>query len=84
MKVAFLSDIHANFPALCAALAAAERAHAETIVVAGDMVGGGPHPVEVVRLLAQRRVPAIAGNLERELLSLPQSRKKLAIASTRA
>jgi len=78
MKVAFLSDIHANFPALCAALAAAERAHAETIVVAGDMVGGGPHPVEVVRLLAQRRVLAIAGNLERKLLGLPQSRKKLA------
>ena len=77
MRVAFLADVHANFPALCAALAAAERLGAAATVVAGDLVGSGPHPVEVVRLLLQRGVRAVRGNVERKLLALGDSRRKL-------
>jgi putative phosphoesterase len=70
VRVAFLSDVHANFPALCAALDVAARAGAGTVVAAGDLVGSGPHPVEVVRLLMQRGVRAIRGNVERKLLAM--------------
>ena len=70
MRVAFLSDIHANFTALVAALASAERRGCDRVVVVGDVVGGGPHPVEVIRLLARRRIPAVAGNLDRKVLAV--------------
>lgn len=77
MRVAFLADVHANFPALCAALAAAERLGATAAVVAGDLVGSGPHPVEVVRLLMQRGVRAVRGNVERKVLALTGGGRKL-------
>ncbi len=77
MKIAFIADVHANFPALCAALETAARLGAGTVVAAGDLVGSGPHPVEVVRLLRQRGVRAIRGNVDRKVLELLASGKKL-------
>jgi putative phosphoesterase len=77
MRVAFLSDVHANFPALWRALEGARRHGAEAVVCAGDLVGFGPHPVEVVRLLVEGRVSCIRGNVERKLLGLPSSAKRL-------
>lgn len=76
-RVAFLSDIHANFTALVAALASAARRGCERVVVAGDVVGGGPHPVEVIRLLARRRIPAVSGNLDRKVLSIGDDAARL-------
>jgi len=76
MKIAFISDIHANFPALCAAIAAAEKMGADEIIVAGDMIGGGPHPVEVVRALSGRSCRAVAGNIERKVLAMEGHPKK--------
>jgi len=77
MKVAFLSDIHANFPALSAALQCAAEAGAEEVVCAGDLVGGGPHPTEVVRLLMRQGVRSVVGNVERKVLALAADPKKL-------
>jgi putative phosphoesterase len=77
VRVAFLSDVHANFPALCAALETAQRLGATSVVAAGDLVGSGPHPVEVVRLLMQRGVRAVRGNVERKVLDLARGGKKL-------
>jgi putative phosphoesterase len=68
MKIAVLSDIHGNFPALCSGLRTAERRGAERIFVAGDLVGRGPHPVEVIRLIMELQIPAIKGNMEKKLL----------------
>ncbi len=68
--VAFLSDIHANLPALRAALADVERQGARVGCVAGDLVGDGPHPAEVIDLIRARRLPAIAGNVERKVVAL--------------
>ena len=70
MVIAFLSDIHANFPALCEALGAARRAGAERVVCAGDLVGVGPHPTEVVRLLMETGAEAVRGNMDRRVLAL--------------
>jgi putative phosphoesterase len=78
VKVAFLSDIHANFPALCKALESARRKGARKILCAGDIVGLGPHPTEVVRLLVEEKVLCIRGNVDRKVAAAPQSPKKLA------
>jgi putative phosphoesterase len=68
MKLAVISDIHGNLPALCEAIRDAVARGAEAFVSPGDLVGRGPHPVEVIRLLRERGVPAIRGNMERKLL----------------
>jgi putative phosphoesterase len=70
MRTVFLSDMHANFPALVGALQRAERLGAEAIFAAGDLIGRGPHPVETIRLLARRGIPAIRGNVETRLTTL--------------
>ena len=55
MKLALLSDIHANIQALDTCLAHALDQGAEQFVLLGDFVGYGANPVEVVR-----RVQALA------------------------
>ncbi len=77
MRLVFLSDIHANFPALCRALDWAERHRADRVVCAGDCVGHGPHPTEVVRLLMEQQIETILGNVDRKVLDLLQTPKKL-------
>jgi putative phosphoesterase len=80
MKIAFLSDVHANLPALEAALAAAERLGAERVVVAGDIVGDGPFPAEsIARLRNDSRCDIIRGNVDREIVRLAREKgpKKL-------
>jgi predicted phosphodiesterase len=77
MRVAFLSDIHASFPALCAALEHARAAGADRVLCAGDLVGGGPHPTEVIRLLMEQRISAVAGNVDRKVCALAADPKKL-------
>lgn len=48
MKLALLSDVHANLPALEACLAHAQAMGATRVAVLGDLVGYGPHPAQVV------------------------------------
>ncbi|MEA2623764.1 MAG: hypothetical protein QOH61_2674 [Chloroflexota bacterium] len=60
MRVAVLSDIHANLPALDAVLAALDPLDA--IWVLGDTVGYGPQPDEVVERLEERGARAVLGN----------------------
>ncbi len=60
MKVALVSDVHANLTALEAVLAAVEPVDA--IWVMGDTAGYGPDPSEVIALLQQRGAVMVAGN----------------------
>ena len=60
MKIAVLTDIHANLPALDAVLAALDPVDA--IWVLGDIVGYGPDPNEVVARLRERGAIAVRGN----------------------
>jgi hypothetical protein len=55
--VAVITDIHANLPALQAALARIEELGIDEIYCGGDLVGYGPHPNEVVALIAERAIP---------------------------
>ena len=63
-RVAIVTDIHANLPALEAVLARIEELGIERIYCGGDLVGYGPHPNEVCALLAQREIPTIYGNYD--------------------
>jgi putative phosphoesterase len=67
MRVAVLSDIHGNLPALEAVLAELDADSPDAIVVAGDICGG-PLVPECLALLRARPEPLhwIRGNAERE------------------
>jgi putative phosphoesterase len=63
-RVAVVTDIHANLPALQAALGRIEELGIERIYCGGDLVGYGPHPNGVCALLEERRIPTIYGNYD--------------------
>ena len=60
MRVAVLSDIHANLPALDAVLAA--LGDVDAVWQLGDVVGYGPHPDEVVARLREIGATGVRGN----------------------
>lgn len=62
MKIALISDIHSNLPALKAVLESVEREGCEELYCLGDVVGYGAFPNEVVELLIARQIPTIMGN----------------------
>ena len=64
MRVAAISDIHGNLPALEAVLADIEREGVDEIVVAGDSVSG-PWPAEVFDLLNSIGARIVRGNADR-------------------
>ena len=63
-RVAVITDIHGNLPALEAALGRIEELGIDRIYCGGDLVGYGPHPNEVCALLEERRIPTIYGNYD--------------------
>jgi putative phosphoesterase len=63
-RVAVITDIHANQPALEAVLEAIERTGVDATYCGGDLVGYGPHPNEVCRLIEERELPTIYGNYD--------------------
>jgi putative phosphoesterase len=68
MRVAALSDIHGNLPALEAVLAELEREPVDAIVVVGDIVGG-PFSAEVLdRLVRLPDIRFVRGNADRLVL----------------
>ncbi|MFO0443312.1 MAG: metallophosphoesterase family protein, partial [Betaproteobacteria bacterium] len=69
MRVALVSDIHGNLPALQAVAAAIEAARADLVLNLGDIASGPLWPRETVAWLAGRGWPTIAGNHERQALA---------------
>jgi len=63
-RVAVITDVHANLPALEAALARVDELGVDGLYCGGDLVGYGPHPNEVCALLAERAIPTIYGNYD--------------------
>ncbi len=67
-KIAVLSDIHANINALERVVRDAEEHGASLLVNAGDSIGFGPCPNEVVKLLCEKNVLSILGNYDVEVI----------------
>src|SRR5205823_7044542 len=68
LRVAALSDIHGNLPALEAVLAEVEREKPDLIVVCGD-VASGPMPSETIELLKTlHQTRFVQGNADRGLI----------------
>lgn len=65
MRIALISDVHANLPALEAVLDDIDRrGDVDAVFHLGDLVGYAPWPDETVALLRERGVPGIAGNYD--------------------
>ena len=62
MRVAVISDIHANLHALEAVLAAIDADGVDELWCLGDLVGYGPRPNECVALVRERTSICLAGN----------------------
>ena len=62
VRLGVISDVHANLPALEAALARLESERVDAFVCLGDVVGYGPHPEQCIALLAERGISCVAGN----------------------
>ena len=65
-RVAVLSDVHGNAPALEAVLAEVEQAQADLIVFGGDLVG--PLPEETFELVRGLGADFVRGNADRAVL----------------
>jgi len=63
-RVAVITDIHANLPALEATLSEVECLGADAVYCGGDLVGYGPHPNEVCEVMESREIPTIYGNYD--------------------
>ena len=66
MRVAVVSDIHSNLPALEAALEAASPY--DGLWILGDSVGYGPYPNEVIERLRHEDARAVQGNHDAAVL----------------
>jgi diadenosine tetraphosphatase ApaH/serine/threonine PP2A family protein phosphatase len=62
VKVAAITDVHANLPALEATLAAVEAAAVEEVWCLGDVVGYGAQPDECAELVRERCAVRLVGN----------------------
>jgi diadenosine tetraphosphatase ApaH/serine/threonine PP2A family protein phosphatase len=62
LRVAVVSDIHANLHALEAVLGAIDAAPPDEIWCLGDLVGYGPRPNEVVEIVRERAQLCLVGN----------------------
>jgi putative phosphoesterase len=63
-RVAVITDIHANLPALESALERIDELRIERVFCGGDLVGYGPHPNDVCALIEERAIPTIYGNYD--------------------
>lgn len=59
MRILVISDLHANWPALEAVLAAQPF---DRVIVVGDLVSYGPRPREVVEWVRRHATVAVRGN----------------------
>ena len=64
MRLAIISDIHGNLPALEAVLADAASRQFDRLYCLGDLVGYAPFPNEVTERIRSERIPTIMGNYD--------------------
>ncbi len=68
-KIAVMSDVHANFPALRSVLEDIENEKCEKIYHVGDAIGIGAFPRETLDLMLKEKIVMIMGNHEKYYLT---------------
>jgi putative phosphoesterase len=68
VKIAVLSDVHANLEALESVIEDAEERGIDFYLNAGDSIGFGPCPNETLELLSEKNVLSILGNYDLEVV----------------
>jgi predicted phosphodiesterase len=71
MRIAVISDIHSNLESLNRVLDDIKSRGIEKILCAGDMIGYGPNPREVIERVMQEGIECVEGNHE-ELFNDPR------------
>ncbi len=76
MRIALLSDVHANLPALEAALQEIGKLGCDLVIHTGDLIAIGPFPSECIQLaMTVKDLYALIGNHEQYLLhGIPEPR----------
>jgi len=69
MRIAIISDIHANLEALRKALKIIDTKNVDHLYCLGDVVGYGADPNECIALLRERGVSCIIGNHDKAVLN---------------
>ncbi|MFZ5652733.1 MAG: metallophosphoesterase family protein [Bacillota bacterium] len=64
MKTAFISDIHGNLHALETVLKDIGARGVSRVYCAGDLVGYGPRPGEVIEMIRKKGIPTVMGNYD--------------------
>ena len=68
IKIAVISDVHANLHALERVIEEAEKRGIDIFVNAGDSIGFGPYPNEVIELLCEKNTLSVVGNYDLEVI----------------
>lgn len=75
-KIAILSDVHGNLPALEAVIADARSQDVETFWHLGDFVGYGPYVDDVIDVLFKTCSAQVIGNYDQKVLKFPKKKDK--------
>lgn len=62
MRLAVISDIHGNLPALEVVMASMHTEGVDQVVCLGDIVGYGARPNECISLIQDGKIPCVLGN----------------------
>ena len=84
MRIAFVSDIHGNLPALLAVMADIDRRRVDRVINLGDSLSGPLLPEETAQVLMAQEWLHLGGNHERQLLDRPVERMGASDAHARA
>lgn len=74
MRIAVISDIHANFPAFEEVMKDIEKQNIDAIYCLGDLVGYNVWPNAIITEIKKRRIPTIAGNHDVKAVKIQDQR----------
>lgn len=64
MRIAVFSDIHGNLEALKSVLSDIKKRDIDNVICLGDLVGYGPFPNEVIKLIREENILTLRGNYD--------------------